>query len=105
MCNSELDWAEARLLTSKVPWQIGVGRKLFAVVGLLVIPHSWLGPGGFLIGGGFDSSLILLPLSSLMYSKEMSISFASSYISSLDNWLGCFAIVCLLNIIGYIMTF
>ena len=43
--------------------------------------------------GVFDSSLTLLPLNSLMYSKEGSISFASSCFNSLVNWFVGFAIL------------
>ena len=102
--NSELDWAEVRLFASGVLQQMGGGTLLFVVVRLLVILHSvrvW----GLLNWGEFDSSLTLLPLSSLMYSKEGSISFASSYFNSLGNWLGSFAIVSLLNATGYITIY
>ena len=50
--NSKLDWVEVRLLTSGVLWQMGGGRLLFVVVGLLVMLHLLLGSGGCLMGAG-----------------------------------------------------
>ena len=44
-------------------------------------------------GGLCDSSLTLLPLSSLTYNKEGLVSFAYSHFSSLLTWFVCFAIL------------
>ena len=43
--------------------------------------------------GMCDSSLTLLPLSSLTYNKEGSVSFVSSHFSSLFTWIVCSAII------------
>ena len=83
LSSSELDWAKVGLFASRVLWWMGSGRLLVAVVGLLVMCCSWLVPGGCLMGGGFDSSITVLHLSSLTYSKEGSISFASNCFNSL----------------------
>ena len=48
---------------------------------------------GCLMGCVPDSSLTLLPLSSLTYSKDDSISFASNCYNSLCYWFVCFAIL------------
>ena len=77
--NSKLDWNEVGQFASGVFWQIGGGRLLVAVVGLSVMfLFAVKACGGCLMAGRFDSSLTLLPLSSLTCSKEGSISFASS---------------------------
>ena len=77
---------------------MGGGRLSIVSVKLLFILCTQVGPGeGCLMGGMLDSSLILLPFSSLRYSKERSISFTSSCLNYLGNWFVCFAIfVCLM---------
>ena len=77
---------------------MGEGRLLTIGVKLSFKLCTWVGHGeSCLMGGGPDFSITLLPLSSLTYSKELSISFAYYCFSSLGNWFVCFAIVFLLN--------
>ena len=96
---SELDWTRVGLLASGVLWDMGCWRLLTVGVKLLVILCTWLWPGeGCLMGDVLDSSLTLLPLISLMCSKEGSISFVSSCFNTLGNWF-VFCHFCLLNIV------
>ena len=48
---------------------------------------------GRLSNGGCDLSLTFLPLSSLTYNKEGSVSVASSLFNSLFMWFVCFSIL------------
>ena len=79
---------------------MGSGRLLIVGVILLFILCTGVSPGvGYLMGGMLDSSSTLLHLSSLMYIKDDSISFASSCFNSLGNWFVCLAILACLMLV------
>ena len=96
----------------------GGRRQIFVAFGFWGILFTQVGPGeGCLIKGVYDSSLTLLPLSSLTCNKKGSLSFLSSHFSSLYIWVVCFTtlifivmslvvnvllIACLDNLVNYV---